>query len=380
MTIPEIELPADADRHTVASPGYATRPGEIVGVERVPPELIEIVRQAWSRPVVEPREIEVLRLRDVFVAGEGLVFDRERRLVRRSVTQQSAEDIRLAHRELERAIAAGALRERHGAAILCVKPGLRNYGHWLIEMLPMAGLADFVLAGERLPALVPDVEGPLAGVIADSLGLLGFPPERIVPALSAPERVDELVLVIGLTSHGGAMSPLVFQTLDRLADGIAPLPYYERLYVRRQWPPWRRLADDEAVTARLMAEGYVPYSPEQFPLAHQMGAFRTARQVIGPAGAALANIAFCRPGTEVAAFYPANMPDNFFSFIAQHRGLDFIDVRCEAAGPPRSHMPYDTDLKLDPAVLERLVASGARLAPRRKPSRWRKAVRFFKVR
>ncbi len=364
MPFERVGWPAGTRRIAVASPGFTASPPVVDAPDRIPSGIRATLDSVWTSGPFAPREVEVLRVPHAYLAEEGLVFDDDLNVVAGSITDQPPHHVDQARAELATAIASGSVVERDGPLVLCVKPGRANYGHWLVEMLPKADLAMRVFPGEPLGVLVPDVEGGMRAVVADSLARLGIPSGRVVPGLRTPERVSDLVVVSGLTVHGSYMSPLVFRTLDKLASGIATLPGHERIFVRRRVPAYRRIWNEEAICDVLLARGYAVVSPEEHPLERQIAMFKGARQVIGTASAALTNIAFSRPGTEAAILYPASMSDTFYWFIAQHRRLDYRDIRCEEIGPQRTHLTYDRDLMTEPGMWKPLLASGrARMRP-----------------
>jgi capsular polysaccharide biosynthesis protein len=91
-------------------------------------------------------------------------------------------------------------------------------------------------------------------------------------------------------------------------------------------------------------------------LDQQILLFSNARQVIGVAGAAMTNIAFCKPGTRVTLLYPATFPDAFFWFIAQHKQLDYLEIRGDQTTyePPESWTAGFTIREKDIAYLEQV--------------------------
>lgn len=364
MSFAKVGWPAGTRRIAVASPGFAASAPVIRAPDLIPEETRSILDRVWTGGPFAPREIEVFRLPRAYLAGEGLVFDDDLDVVAGSITQQPPEHVATARDALVRAVASGSVIERDGPLVLCVKPGRANYGHWLVEMLPKADIAMRAFPGEAPGMLVPDLEGGMRAVVADSLARLGVPAGRVVPGLTTPERVRDLIVVSGLTVHGSYMSPLVFRTLDTLASGIAPLPGHERIFVRRRLPAHRRIWNEEAICDLLAAKGYAVISPEDHTLERQIAMFKGARQVIGSASAALTNIAFSRRGTEAAILYPASMADTFYWFIARHRRLDYLDIRCEEVGPRRTHLSYDRELMTEAGMWKPLLASGrARMRP-----------------
>lgn len=344
-----ISLPTGTDLLTLPSPAFEAPPPAIRHRERVPPGVLRSMEATWAPGRFEERRVRVLWLRDVWVAKEGLVFDRDGALYHQTVTQHSADWIADAQAAVLEAIARGnTAPDRDGPVVLCKKRGVGNYGHWMMEMLPKAYLVHRHLPELGARPLVADVPGQLRASMAASLALLGIDPARAVVAGDAPRRFGELLLVEGLTDHGVYMSPLVMDCVEALARAVPARPA-RPLFVSRQAAGFRRLVGEDALLLEAMAAGGVPVEPALLPLTDQIALFKGASRITGVMGAALTNIAFAAPGTPVTALAPAGMPDTFFWFIATLRGLDYTEIRCAPSGPVRGIMPWDNDLILDPA-------------------------------
>lgn len=340
-----IRLPGEADVLVLTSPGFDAAYPRVVNKDLIPRAVLEPMEWAWNTPRFPERPVRVSRLTDVWVAKEGLVFDRDGALYRETITQHSEAEIDEAHTAVLAAMAQGGGADEGGPVLLCKKRGIGNYGHWLMEMLPKAHLVHSRLPDLGVRFLVADVPGRLRESMAFSLAMLGVDLARTIIADDAPRRFADLIVVDGLTEHGGFMSPLVLDTVDALARGVEP-GKADRLVVTRRAMGFRRLVDEDAFAAHAGAHGYAQAEPGALSLPDQIALFKGASRIVGVMGAAMTNIAFAAPGTRVTLLTPAGMPDTFFWFIATLRGLDYTEVRCAQSGPVRGNMPWDTDLVL----------------------------------
>ncbi len=343
MTIDLIDLPTDADIAVFVSPGFDVRYPRVVNRDRIPPEALASMEPAWRMGRYPERPVRVVRLQDVWVAKEGLVFDRDGALHWQTMTQHSETEIAAARAAVAAAIERGGPADRDGPVVLCKKRGVGNYGHWMMEMLPKAHLVHTRLPELGARFLVAAAPDPLAGSMAASLALLGIDPARVIVADDAPRRFAELVVVDGLTEHGAFMSPLVMDCADALALTVEASAE-KALFVTRWATGFRRFEDEDPLLDRIHAAGWAQAEAGLLPLADQIALFKGADRIVGVMGAALTNIAFARPGARVVVFAPAGMPDTFFWFIAMLRGLDYTEIRCEQRGPVRGVMPWDTGL------------------------------------
>jgi capsular polysaccharide biosynthesis protein len=72
---------------------------------------------------------------------------------------------------------------------------------------------------------------------------------------------------------------------------------------------------------------------EALTWAEQINAFRGAKVVVGPHGAGLANLMFCRPGTTVVELFNRSYVNGLYWRLAALRGLDYRPVVAEGAEP-----------------------------------------------
>ena len=306
-----------------ASPGYATTPPLVRDAGLIPAAV-----QAMMAPTLAIRHypagsVRVRRFRDVYVVGEGVLFDGALRLVACSRTQHTAGEVAFQRDRLAAALAAGPLAQDSGTTLLCQKRGMDNYGHWLIELLPMAYLVLDRLRRGEWSVLAP--LGPMHAVVAEGLARLGVPAAQVRFADGTPRHLDEALVVDGLTMHGVTVSPLVMAAMDALAAGVAAGPD-ERIWVDRTGRN-RTLWHGRAVAAILAESGWRVIRPETMTLTEQIAAFKGARHIAGVAGAGLTNLVFAAPGARVTAFMPAEMPDTFFWLLCNLRGHAYKEVR-----------------------------------------------------
>lgn len=343
--------------HTVESPGFLMPPPVVWHPDRIPPDALAAMQVSWCRDWFPPQPVRLCLLEDVFVAAEGLVFTAALHVVQASVKEHPPAKVALARAAIHEALKTGDMPRLRGEAVLCRKPGTRNYGHWLAEMLPRAWLA-----ARHLPhpprILVQAVADPLRTVMRDTLALLGIGADRVLEAGPAPLRVDRLILVDGLTEHGLHMSPLVIDCLDALAAGIAPRGG-PRLLVSRGPMASRRFVDEAGVLGQAAGAGFSVLDPASVPFHAQVAAFKAAGRVVGAMGAALANLLFAPAGADALIAAPAAMPDTFFWFIGGHRGLRAVDVRCRQEGPQLGPASWDRSIELGQDDRARMFAPAA---------------------
>lgn len=351
-----VEPPESGLLMRIISPEFETTAPDIVHAERIPASVAEACA-AHRQRVFAPRPVSVWLLRDVFVAGEGLVFDSSGALFGLSVTQHGAADIEWASEQVRAAIRGAAVPQHDVPLVLGKKRGAGNYGHWLMEMLPMLHLVMDRLRGAELGVLLHDVSDPQLGeVIQSSLRRLDIADARVRVSGYWPVRVRSLILVDGLTLHGTYMSPLLRECHARLLHGVVGNGH-ERVFLARGAGTRRNFTDPAHIEALAQEQGYQVLRPAGATLLEQIASIRDARVVAGAMGAAMTSMAFARLPAQALLFSGEAMPDTFFWFVANLFGHRYREIRCLQAAETEAGLPvYERDLMIGDDEMRRHLA------------------------
>jgi capsular polysaccharide biosynthesis protein len=316
----------------VDQPAFTVRYPSLLNAALVPAGALAAMEASWTRFTYPSRKLEIACVPGAIIVDEGLAFDSDLRVIEQTTPTFSEAEIVACRRRIEAARQAGRLNTHAGAGVLCKRRSSFNYGHWLVEMFPYALLARELLPGQRLNPIVDRTTPRMLDVIYRSLYQLGVGLDQIVIAGPEPQSVETLFVLDGMSEHGSYLSPLAVAALERLALTVEPGPR-RRLFVRRDGVEQRRLANQDAVAARFAAAGYDVIDPGAMSLTEQIVAFRAAERVVGVMGAAMANIAFCEPGTPITLLAHAHMPDTFFWFIANIKRHPYTEIRLAPVAP-----------------------------------------------
>lgn len=330
---------------------HYSRP-RLTELQSIPDHVRATLDALWQRSVHQGRKVRFFRHSDVFVAQEGLVFDQDLSLVRDSITYHSEQEIRVALDRVRSATELGT-SPTVKQAILTKSRGADNYGHFVLEMLPRAWLARKTLGLGDWPALIHDTNPFLSKVMREALGCAGFADEALVSTSAEPTLVRELIIVDGLTSHSQYMSPFVMTALDEIASS-AEAGSSRNVYATRGEAVTRDFTDRDAVRSEMKALGFSDIFTGEMSFREQVSLFKGADVVAGVAGAALSNMAFCRPGAEVHCFMPSTALEVFFWMIAERRNLRYHEVRCQESGPQLGPLPWDRSISLPDEYLRNL--------------------------
>jgi len=149
---------------------------------------------------------------------------------------------------------------------------------------------------------------------------------------------------------------------DHIGLWVGPAP---RIFIARRGP--RSIVNEREVLRALQPLGFRSFRLETLSLAEQVALFHRAECVVGPHGAGLTNLLFCRSGTPVIEIGTPYRPWACFYEIAHHRGLDY---HLHMASPTRvRHFDPktgvgDSDLRVDPFELRDVIEAVFSRRPR----------------
>lgn len=203
--------------------------------------------------------------------------------------------------------------ERIPAAAAFVDACAPNYAHWLTEVLPRLALFCADEQFKNIPIVVND---ELHRNIMESLFLV-VGPEREVILLPIGRALDcdhlHIVSVSGYVpfewrknkpsscSHGLFSAP-AFDILRNHLSGLAKegnnRVWPEKIFLRRN-SKYRNVVNASEIEQLFLSHGYVIVDPERLTFSQQVALFNNAKTIIGPSGAALANIIFAPKNSKV---------------------------------------------------------------------------------
>jgi capsular polysaccharide biosynthesis protein len=165
-----------------------------------------------------------------------------------------------------------------------------------------------------------------------------------------------------MNHSANVIAPWKIEALRNVRDtmpGRATIPG-RRLYVSRKRAAVRRILNEADFETLLRDNGFTTVHLESSSWSEQVAMFAAAEVVLAPHGAALANIAFCQPGTVVAELgTPAGYRD-FFLQLAASAGLTYryLEARPKVPGAASSFRATENeDMIVDLQSLKNLLAT-----------------------
>ena len=216
-----------------------------------------------------------------------------------------------------------------------------NYAHWLTEVLPRIGL---FCRDKRFDGIPIIVNSHLHANLKESLlrltgnrGIIFIPIGRAViveelyvmsPTGYVPFEKRPGNLTPG-ASHG-VFSPYALKALrDQLVNPLlirTPNDFPKKIYLRRT-SNIRKLINESDIEALLVENGFSIVEAERLSFIEQRLLFQHAEIIIGPTGAACANIIFCNPNANIAILMAIhkNMPYKYWLNISNAAGVKKIN-------------------------------------------------------
>ena len=97
-------------------------------------------------------------------------------------------------------------------------------------------------------------------------------------------------------------------SIDILKKFINPktgIELSKKIYVTREDSNYRKILNEGDVVTILRQRGYKVINPQLYEIDEQIEIFSNAEKIIAPHGSNLANIIFCKPGTEIFEITPS---------------------------------------------------------------------------
>ena len=235
-----------------------------------------------------------------------------------------------------------------------------NYHHWMIQAVPAIDASLRRANHRRITLVLPPSMLPFQ---EETLRLLGYQDlPRLILNVTTHYRFASAEFSDFLCGHAPMMvSRAALATYRSLSQKAPWLPgAAEEIYVARTDADTRTMENEAELIELLQRQGVRIIVPGTLSVSEQIAAFRAARLVIGPHGAGLSNLVFCRVGSFVYEMLPRHYPNVVFNRIAQAAGLNYAADMFDSSDTGEVQLrKWRVDIAL---VAARLDAIRARIA------------------
>lgn len=288
-------------------------------------EYIRVISQEYGA-------IEILRLPEAAVCGQGAVVTRTGEILTESVAEFVAHGLvpdGLTKTDVGFSIPHAITRKVDRPCLLAKRPWFRNYGHWLVDAATVLASCTEIIRERGLTLVIGACESDgMRKVMTDTV-------ERIIPGVEILFHPDDEAWSFTDLYY---VAPLHVPPLFKLPSALEKVrsamlmehnPTASRkLFVSRgasgNLP--RSLINEDEILGLCKINGFELVFPEKLSIVEQARLFADAHIVVGVKGAALTNIIFCQPNAVLITLSPADFPDPFFWDIAGQRSMAYGEI------------------------------------------------------
>jgi len=187
-----------------------------------------------------------------------------------------------------------------------------SFAHWILEDLPSALLSISRLGAKGI--LVSEASPRWQRRILEEVGLPWMAVDNRV-------RVERTIFVDRQTDYGWPRSDLAQVVVDYVKDRLLLREAPDQMFYVSNNGSKRADFSSQAFEQRAVEMGYVLVRPERLSWLDQAALFASARKVMSIHGGHLANLIFCKPGTQVSELMSRRYANPFFEILAMQQGL-----------------------------------------------------------
>lgn len=218
-----------------------------------------------------------------------------------------------------------------------------NYAHWLTEVLPKATLWTRMGDGPCVPLLVDaglhaNIMRSLELVLSDDQKVVLVPKGQAVQVeclhhISSPGYIPFEPRHGLQRSHGTFSAPALRMTVETIKARLGlrdDEPQDQVLFIRRNSGA-RNVLNQAELDAWVADIGWQVVAPEKLTFDEQVRLFHRAAMVVGPTGAAMANLIFARPGCRMGIMMSTHPATPYFYWhnLADSLGVSVEYILCE---------------------------------------------------
>ncbi|WP_037287228.1 glycosyltransferase family 61 protein [Saccharibacillus sacchari] len=210
---------------------------------------------------------------------------------------------------------------KHTVAVTTTQWSGANYYHWMMEELPRF----YLLGAYKEPIDYYISNYTMRAFQQETLECMGIPIHSIIKSSNIYAiQAEKLVVPYSPAYDSGYVSKWICNFLNRLFSSALQIDerkYHKHIYIARGNAKNRKVVNEEDVIEYLTNMGFQIVYLERHSVREQAAIFYNAEVIIGPHGAGLTNLVFCRKQTKVLElFSPMYAPIMFWN-ICENQDL-----------------------------------------------------------
>jgi len=229
--------------------------------------------------------------------------------------------------------------------------GGNNFAHWLMDWAPRFAFLDEVgIPRSKLHFFSPM---PLSSVQRSTIARLGIEPSQFIRFHRDTTSEPYTLLISRL--FGCSTVGCDLRRPAQYASSWA-LDFVRGLFLEQDLPRnrnfrigrkgTRQLLLSPEIESLLEAQGFETVFLEDMSLDNQAALFNSAKTIVSAHGAALSNLIFCQPGTNVLEIFPPDYSTGNFFTVAAARGLNYFTLSGDRVEREKAKHRRDHDISV----------------------------------
>lgn len=212
--------------------------------------------------------------------------------------------------------------------ILLGLPFIKNYYHWLLEIMPRIQMIEVEPQFANLPWFLP---ADCPGFVRNLINAAGYG-DRVRYLKKGVYRFNRLIVPTTLSEGSGPNHPHEINWLRKtfLPDLLPQAT--RRIFVSRRDAKIRFIINEQEVFERLKPLGFELVCPGNLSFSEQVKLFSEAAMIVGPHGAAFTNIVFAPASSGLIEIFGNPHFSDCYSQIAKLRNMPYGFVVGELDG------------------------------------------------
>ncbi|MES2734610.1 MAG: glycosyltransferase family 61 protein [Bacteroidota bacterium] len=201
--------------------------------------------------------------------------------------------------------------------------GSDNYYHWMFDCLTKLHLLQASGLYSTVDwFLMPE---PKEEYHRSMLDLLGIPPEKIIFEHECVHIQADKIIATVTERHYNHTAPWMFSFLRKsfLRPDIVRGTGDDFIYISRSDSHRRNVANEAELMGMLSTYGFKMLTLTPLSFVEKMSVFASAKIIIAPHGAGLANLTFCTPGATLIELFTETYVCACYSEMALKVGMDY---------------------------------------------------------
>ncbi len=249
-----------------------------------------------------------------------------------------------------------------GKYILLMSPFMRNYGHFVIELLPKISMIKEIDELDDSKIIIHKYEfESMRNVVFDSLQMMGIKKENILE-LDSDNHVyilETLLYPSPVTLHPVWKHPRAIECCEQISRSfLSDNDNQERrIYVSRGREYKRRPSNEDEIIKILKRHGFQVIYPETMSFQEQVSIFANSDIIAGILGAAMTNIVFSPQGSKVLILSPNLTYGPFFWDLASLKNHEYYAIHGNVTNATRNYKvaEFHIDITEFQKVLEKML-------------------------